>query len=234
MKTHVLATLTIALSLATAVVSHATPMLRITDGVNNIVISDNGVGDASPAVGHVNYANPTFFGWNILVSSGVTKPILGSATSPALDLNYFVIRGAGSVGTLTIYFSENGFDLTTVGKLETSAGGTLGSQGSPSVNVRTYYDLGNTELATTTLLTSHLFTGTGGYSGNDVGGPVGPDNSVAFTVRLDISLPIGAAASGDTDLHLSVPESGSMITLFGTALLGLGILAIRSRRARAS
>ncbi len=207
-------------------------MLRVTDGVNApITITDNGAGDSAPAVGHLNYANPNYFGWNILVSSGVTKPIVGSSTSPALDLSYQIIRNAGSQGTLTIFFSENGFNLASAANFETSAGGILGNSGTPSANVRTFYDLGNTELATTTLLTSHLFTGQGGYSGTDFGGPVGPDSSVAFTIRLDVSIPVDSVSSGDIDLH-SVPEGGSMITFFGTALFGLGILAVRRHKSR--
>jgi hypothetical protein len=235
MKTRVLTTLTIALFLTAVSVTHAIPMLRVSDGLNApITITDNGAGDLAPAVGHLNYANANYFGWNIIVSSGVTKPIVGSATSPALDLNYQIIRNANSQGTLTILFSENGFNLASPSTMETSAGGILGNSGNPSINVRTYYDLGNTELVTTTLLTSHLFTGQGGYAGNDIGGPVGPDSSIAFTMRIDLSIPVGAVSSGDIDLHLNnVPEGGSMITFLGTALFGLGILAIRRRNARA-
>lgn len=235
MITQISVVAAVVLSLTAVSVSEATPMLRITDGINTVTVSDNAVGlDSAAALGQVLYANSSFFGWNILVSSGVTKPIVGSSTSPALDLNWFVTRGAGSLGTLTIFFSENGFNVTPAGNFVTSAGGTLGNSGSPSANVRTYYDLGNTELATTTLLTSHLFTGQGGYSGNDAGGPVGPDNSIAFTIRLDVSLPIGGVASGDIDLGIvGVPESGSMVTLLGTGLLALGILAVRCKSVRA-
>ena len=47
-------------------------------GINSVVVSDNGLGDTSATVGQVNYANGSFFGWNVLVSSGVTKPVLGT------------------------------------------------------------------------------------------------------------------------------------------------------------
>lgn len=224
-----------ALSLAAGPFAQAIPTIRISDGVNPAVtVTDNGVGDTTANLGQVNYANSSFFGWNVLVSSGVTKPIIGSATSPALDLSWQVVRGAGSQGTLTIYFSENGFSLTPAGNFTTDAGGALGNQGTPTATVRTYYDLGNTELAATTLLTSHLFTGQGGFSGTDNGGPVGPDSSVAFTIRLDVSTPFGSVASGNIDLHLNnVPESGSMATFLGAGLLALGVVAARLRKARA-
>ena len=229
-------TLALALNLAAAISTQAIPQLRISDGVNPaLTISDGDGNDTAALGGHVKYINGSFFGWNILVSSGVTKPIVGSSTSPALDLNWQVSRGAGASATLSISFSDNDFNLTTPRTFEVAAGGTLGNAGSPSVNVRSWYDLGNTTLAETTLLTSHLFAGQGGYSGNDNGGPVPADPSVAFTVRIDVTLPVGAIASGDVDLNtVSVPESGSMITFLGTALFGLGLFVIRSRKTRAA
>ena len=223
----------VALSLAAASVSQATPQLRITDGVNTVIVSDNGAGDTAAALGQVNYANPTFFGWNILVSSGVTKPINGTATSPALDLTYQISRGQGSAGTLTVCFSENGFNLNPAGNFALAGGGTLGFQGAPSIVVRSFYDLNNVELAQATLLTTHTYSGQGAFGGNDTGGPVGPDPSVSFTIKIDLSEPIGGVASGDIDLHLSVPEGGSMVTFLGTGLLALGIFAARRKSARA-
>lgn len=224
----------IALSFAAASTTQAVPQLRISDGVNPaVVITDNGAGDTSALVGHVNYGNGSFFGWNILVSSGVTKPIVGSATSPMLDLNWQATRGAGASATLSISFSDNDFNLVSPRNFEVSTGGTLGNVNPRSVNVRAWYDLGNATLAETTLLTSHLFSNQNGYSANDFGGPVPADPSVAFTVRIDVSLGVGGIASGDVDLH-SVPETGSTFALFATALFGLGILAVRCRNARVS
>ena len=226
----------IALYLTATPVAHAIAQLRISDGVNApLIISDNIGPDSSALLGHVNYANPTFFGWNIFVSSGVTKPIVGSATTPQLDLNWQVSRGAGASATLSISFSDNDFILASPRLVQVASGGTLGNAGAPSVNVRSWYDLGNTTLAETTLLTSHLFSGQGGYSGNDNGGPVPADPSVAFTVRIDVTLPLNGIASGDVDFQSSpVPETGSMLTLLGTALFGLGVFAIRSRKSQAA
>jgi hypothetical protein len=235
-RTQLLTLAAIASFLAATLTTQAVPQLRISDGVNPAVtITDNGAGDTSPLAGHVNYLNGSFFGWNILVSSGVTKPIVGSAVSPVLDLSWQAIRGAGASPTLSISFSENDFNLTAPRSFEVAAGGTLGNVGSPSVNVRSWYDLGNTTLAETTLLTSHLFSGQGGYSGSDNGGPVPADPSVAFTVRIDVSLALGGIASGDVDLtSAAVPETGSTFAFFATALCGLGIFAVRCRKVRAS
>ena len=231
-KLQIAAAAVATLSLTAASVSQATPTLRISDGLNTVTVTDNGVGDTSLNLGQVNYANGSFFGWNVLVSSGVTKPILGSATSPALDLTFQVVRGAGSQGTLSILFSENDFNLSPAGNFGVSAGGALGNLGSPSVNVQSFYDLGNATLALTTPLTAHLYSGQGGFSGNETGGPVGPDSSVSFTIRIDLSEPINGLASGNVDLHLNnIPEGGSMATFLGTGLLALGVLAARRKPA---
>src|SRR6185436_9298402 len=134
---------------------------------------------------------------------------------------------------LTICFSDNGFNLATPRNFVTDIGGTAGPAGN-TVNVRTYYDLGNTELAQTTLLTSHLFTSPpNGFSATDFGGPVPADPSVSFTIQLVLRQAVGSASSGDIDLHQNVPEGGSMVTFLGTALLALGVFAVRRKSLRA-
>ena len=230
------AVLSVALALAAASISSATPVLQISDGVAPTVTVTDQVfgpgGDGNAAAGAVSFSG-VINGWNILVSSGVTKPILGSATSPSLDLTWQVTRTSASGGSsLTICFSENGFNLAAPRNFVTDVGGTAGPAGN-SVNVRTYYDLGNTTLAQTTLLTSHLFTSPpNGFSASDIGGPVPADPSVSFTIKLVLSQGVGTVSSGDIDLH-SVPEGGSMVTFLGTALLALGIFAARRKSLRA-
>jgi len=229
------AVLSVSLALAAASVSQATPMLQITDGVAApITISDNAPGDANGAAGAVSFTG-VINGWSILVSSGVTKPIIGSSTAPALDLTWQVTRTSGAGGAnLTICFSENNFNLATPRNFSTDIGLTAGSVAGNTVNVRTYYDLGNTELAQTTLLTSHLFTSPpNGQSATDFGGPVPADPSVSFTIKLVLSQAIGSVTSGDIDLHQNVPEGGSMVTFLGTALLALGVFAARRKSLRA-
>jgi hypothetical protein len=228
------AILSVALALAVASVSQATPMLRVSDGVTTITIADGAGTDLNLAVGAVTFSG-AINGWSILVTSGATKPVLGSATDPHLDLTWQVTHTSSAGGAnLTICFSENGFNLATPTTMVADIGGTAGPAGN-TVNVRTFYDLGNLELATTTALTTHLFTSPpNGFSGSDVGGPVGPDPSVAFTIKLVLSQAIGSVSSGDIDLHtVGVPEGGSMVTFLGTGLLALGVFAARRKVARA-
>ena len=220
-----------ALALAAASVSQATPMLRITDGITTVLVADNSASDSSAAAGFINYQAPAglFAGWSIIVSSGTTKPIIGTATAPELDLNWSITRNANAgVGTLTVCFSENGFNLTGLAQAVNSSGGTLGT-GANTALIRTYYDTANVELAATSLMTTHNFSGPGAFAANDANNSVPADPNVAFTIKLDLVQGAGQITSGDIHLRLSVPEGGSMVTFLGTALLALGVFAARRK-----
>lgn len=226
------AILSVALVLAAASVSQALPTIRITDGINTVTVTDGGVGDTGPGLGLVTYQSGpgTFAGWSVIVSVGTTKPVLGSATAPELDLNWSITReqGAGN-GTLTVLFSENGFNLATPGSSITSAGGTLGTSAANSATVRTYYAGNNVELNQANLVTSQTFNGPNPFGQAVAGAGIPADPTVAFTVRLDLVQAGGQITSGDIHMFVNAPEGGSMVTFLGTALLALGAFAARRK-----
>ena len=230
------AVLGVAAALAATSVANAVPTLRITDGITTVTVADNAVGDAANAVnGFVQYTAPagTFAGWSVILSAGITKPQVGSATKPQLDLNFQVLRtsGAGS-GNLTICFSENGFNLASATPMQTGAGVTLGTTAANTAKVETFYAANDVVLNTgagTTKLASQNFTGPGASAQNTVANAAA-DPSIAFTIKLDLSIAQGEVASGDLHLFaLGVPEGGSMVTFLGTALLALGAFAARRK-----
>ncbi len=225
------AILSVALALAATSVSQAIPTIRITDGIVTVTVQDGGVGDGSAQAGFVSYtATPgTFAGWSVILSAGTTKPIIGSATAPELDLNWSITRTAGAGnGTLTVLFSENGFNLATPGSAVTASGGTLGTSAANSATIRTYYAGNNVELNQANLLTSQVFNGPNPFGQNALGA-VPADPTVAFTVRLDLVQAGGQITSGDIHLFVNAPEGGSMVTFLGTALLALGAFAARRK-----
>jgi hypothetical protein len=224
----------VALVLSAASISQAVPTLYVTDGITSVTITDNGVGDANPSIGAVAYlplAN-TFAGWTVILSSGITKPILGSVTNPQLDLNWQITRESASAGNLSVYFSENGFNLAGPSQFQNSSGGTLGDSGATTALISTYYNGANGAFDVNNLgtqLTTHLFVGPGAFAGNDAGAAPA-DPSVAFTIGLVVNQGAGTVSSGDIHLRLtSVPEGGSMVTFLGTALLALGAFAARRK-----
>lgn len=227
------AILSVALALAATSVSQAVPTLRISDGGTTITITDGGAGDASAQAGFISYTAPagTFAGWSVVFSGGTTKPLLGSATSPELDLVWAITRTAGQPsGNLTVLFSENGFNLATPGSAYTASGGTLGTSAANSATIRTYYAANNVELNQANLLTSQTFNGPLPF-GQTVPGlaAIPADPTVSFTVRLDLTQAGGQITSGDIHMFVSAPEGGSMVTFLGTALLALGAFAARRK-----
>src|SRR5208282_5572230 len=96
-----LAALTILLLLGSGSKALAVLQLTLTDDLGNTVtITDNGPGDTDPTVGSISFvgavgSNPN---WYINVTGGLSKPVLGSASAPELDittLNYSY--GAGTL-----------------------------------------------------------------------------------------------------------------------------------------
>lgn len=217
-------------TLATGTVAHAIPTIHITDGITTVTVQDNVGADGSALAGFVSYNAPvgTFAGWSVILSAGVTKPLVGSASAPQLDLNWNVVRSGPGSGNLKIYFSENGFNLAGNTPVIVGAGGTLGTTAANTLNVSSYYDSGNAVLQPTTLLTSHNFSGPGAFSGNDAANAPA-DPAVAFTVKVDVTMAAGEVTSGDVHLYTAVPEGGSMVTFLGTALLALGFYASRRK-----
>lgn len=226
------AILGVVLALSAATISQAVPTLKITDGTTTVLVGDGSASDgAIGSAGIVTWNNlslSTFAGWSIIVTAGTTKPAVGSATSPQLDLNWVVLRTGPAVSsTLSISFSETDFNLGANTAASTSTGGTLGTLGANTATVSTFYSAANT-LFSGTLLTTHGFVGPGAIGANDAG-VIPALNPVALTIQLDLTQPVfGEITSGDIHLK-SVPEGGSMVTLLGTALLALGAFAARRK-----
>lgn len=229
------AVLGVAAAMAAASVASAVPTLRITDGVTTVTVEDNVGADSVPLAGFVQYSSApgTFAGWSVIVSGGATKPLVGSSTKPQLDLNFQVVRtGGAGAGTLTICFSENGFNLASATPMQTGSGVTLGTTAANTAKVETFYAANNTVLNTgagTVKLASQNYAGPGASSQNTVANAAA-DPSIAFTIKLDLNIAQGEVASGDLHLFaLGVPEGGSMVTFLGTALLALGAFAARRK-----
>ena len=78
-------------------------------GSNYVVITDGLAGDDSLLMPGVVTYNGSVGNWIVNVSTGITKPILGEAFKPVLDLSSLDVSSGTAGGTLTIAFSEVGF-----------------------------------------------------------------------------------------------------------------------------
>lgn len=200
----------------------AVPQLRVTDGINTVTVTDNAPGDVQDAVGQVLWVG-SLGNWLLNVHTGTTYPVIGSATSPVLDLS-FNATSSGSGGTLTLSFTQTNFGPTT-GSAIAAVGGT--TQGTTTYG--TYGGVNNTPFNTTQLLTSQgPFTGPA-FSGTVTGGSVNNAGPYSLTQVVTITHPAGVTAITTGDALLTVPDSGNSILLLGAGLTTLGLLC-RFRR----
>jgi hypothetical protein len=96
----------------------ANAALELTSGASDIIIQDNFAGlDLNLASGQILWAG-TINGWAFTVAVGDTKPLLGSATSPILDLS--VAADTPGNASLTVKFTDTGFGPTS-GSIDSSS-----------------------------------------------------------------------------------------------------------------
>jgi hypothetical protein len=98
-----------------------------TQGANIVTVTDNGAGDINSDSGVVVFSGGVG-DFIVNTTTGVTKPLLGSSSSPILDLNSINVNGASS-GTIILEFSETGFTNVnaTLDMLSVIGGTTAGT-----------------------------------------------------------------------------------------------------------
>ena len=202
--------------------AHAVPTIQLSDGATTVTVADNGVGDSNPTVGEVTYVGAVGATWFINVSTGESKPLLGTAQSPHMDLNS--INNSNAAGTLTILWSDT--DFTGIGTGQLKVGGTLTSGVGSSVDFFAYYDPANALFALTDLITAEGPFGPGAYSQVKTGAIAGPA-PYSLTLESVITHTAAGNTSFNKELQLQVPEPATLL-LLGSGVMMLGLL--RSRK----
>jgi hypothetical protein len=202
------------------------PILLISDGVNPVIsINDNLTGDLNPATGELTVSTNVGV-WTLSISTGVSKPVLGGATNPVMDL---VIQASSTAaGNLTYTFSDINFGPAP-GTLKSTVSGQVISGAPTTVDYSVYGNQSNNAAALTTLLTT---TGTNAL-------PILTSNSGAlslgsqFSLSQVVQLTASGASSVSVDASLNVvPEPSTVaLTFLGLASL-VGGLARRRRSSR--
>jgi hypothetical protein len=193
----------------------------------DVVITDNGAGDLNPALGVITFSGAVG-NFAINVNTGESKPVLGSATAPQMDLNFLATKLVGSpADTLTVEISDQGFLTSPL-----SVGGQVGGTFSGSVTGVTAldaFDNGNTLFGTaggskTATFTSSPFSGTLPIL------PVTGATPYSLTERVVITAGAGAGTtSGDFEINSVPAPAGLVLALAALPVLGLGAWVRRRR-----
>ncbi len=192
--------------------TYALPSLTLFDGTTTITVLDGGLNDSSSQAGVVTY-NGLIGVWDINVSTGLTKPTLGSATFPQLDLNS--VNHSTGAGTLMITFTETGFNTGNMGFMA-EIGGTQ-SGGIVSINSKTLQ--GTNLVASIGTLTATPFMGTSL-------GTFAASTNYSLSDIITIVHTAAGTTSFDKSLNpISVPDGG-----LTAMMLGLGFLGVEGAR----
>ena len=125
--------------------------LRIEDVTAGVgaVITDQGPGDGSPTVGVITFNN-LVGSFNINVTTGISKPVIGGVTNLAeLDLNSVDVHSTGGAATLKITLEDTDYLLGANGSLLFNGlvGGTLTAPAGSTVTFQTWVNPNNSVIA---------------------------------------------------------------------------------------
>jgi hypothetical protein len=198
-------------------------------GGDDFIIQDNAAGDTIASTGAISFS-VSAFGYSLLVNTAQSKPMVGSAGAPQLDLTFSATTN-GAAGNVFLYASDTNFTLGS-GTFVLNLGGT-NSGGDGSVQGRAWGGTSNTEFqfSGANLLASIGPLTTSGFSATATGTFSPIANPYSLTIGTTISRGAAGTSTGDLNLQVSaVPEPSTWaLMLMGPALVGF-VARRRSKR----
>ena len=223
-------------ALGVSVPAHAAFVARICNdiqcmGGDDTIVQDNSALDTVPMLGVVSFVATaaSAFGYTVLVNTSQSKPVIGSATLPQLDLSFVVTSGAAGGNNIFLYASDTNFTGSPFFSL--AVGGT-NSGASGTVTSRAWGGTSNTEFqfsAANLLGILGPLTGMM-YSAATLGSFAATANPFSLTIGTQVSRATAGTSTGDLNLQISVvPEPGTWM-MMSAGLLLMGFVATRRAR----
>lgn len=210
---RILTSAAVAALLAAPLASQASLAIQVSDGINTVLVDDNGAGDLQGLTGLI-----TYFG--SIGGYEVTAAIASAAIDP-LQLHLTAsVFGNGGDGVVTIKFTDTGLLAGSGPMTFSSGGGGSGTFGSIS-SWATYVDDSNAAFGTaTSLFSSPGYASSSNAATTTLSGLYSATLSTSFDYR-NVAQSNGFVGSS-MDINMNVPEPAS-IALLGLALVGLGM-----------
>lgn len=197
----------------------------------SVIVDDNGVGDTRPALGVVSWSG-LVGNFDTVVSTGVSKPMMGSATSPAMDLNTVEVTST-KAGNIRIRITDTDFGPVgsgaTIEFISMIHGNYAPLNASGIVAFDAYYDADNDPYGIGSNPTAPVSVASlGPYTLGGFGEVVtnnGPNPGAPFSLTLDLYVRHGSGnmTTSMNSNTAATPEPGTIL-LLGMGLLGLGVI----------
>ena len=209
--------------LASAASVHAIATLRISADLGATWVTARDI-DGDGSVNFSGSVGTVGNMWSVSVAAGETKPAVGSAADPVMNVSGVNIQSS-QAGTLLVEFSDKSFSAPLIGNAFTTSLNSQ-NQGAGNTTVRSYWDSVNTMFARTTRLGTVTQTGVGSSSVVSDGVALPTSGLYSLTVRLTIFHDAGGVSSFgsslvDPNVVTQVPDGGSTVILLGFAFVAL-------------
>jgi hypothetical protein len=197
-------------------------------GYGTKTITDGGSGDVNPNTGAITYFG-SFGTFSFTITTSESKPLIGSASNPQMDLNFLV--NSSAAGTLTIMASDTDFTPVPAGGFSLAVGGTFNGPIS-QLTYQTFASSSNLDFGTSgpgsdsseqMVIQQSPFSGTGYMSSDGLSAPYSLTQVMTITAT-------GAGGYSSGDLTLSTPAPSSLMLLLSSSPVFGMVIWLRRRR----